>query len=127
MVAAMALLQCLYSAWAFVDPAGLAAYRGTPVSPDQVAWVYAYASRTLFVAAVVTLLLIRKDLASLKWVALLGLVMPVIDAIDAVRAGLPCAVVFRHVGTAVYLLITIAVLTAWKQRAAAGDPPTAPQ
>jgi hypothetical protein len=127
MVAAMALVQGFYAAWAFADPTALAAYRGTSVSAEQVAWVYAYGSRTLFVAAVVAMLLIRKDLASLRWVALLGLVMPVIDAVDAARAGLPCATVARHAGTAVYLLITFAVLHASMRRAADGDPTTAPQ
>jgi hypothetical protein len=63
------------------------------------------------VALVVMLLLVKKDLATLRWVALLGLVMPVSDALDAMRAGLPMAAVLRHVATAIYLLITFALLT----------------
>jgi hypothetical protein len=115
---AMAVMQALYAVWAFTDPTALAAYRGTPLHESgDTAWVQAYGSRTLFVASVVALLLIRKDVTNLRWVALLGLVMPLSDALVALRADLPPAVVYRHVGTGIYLLITFAALARWKRTA----------
>lgn len=122
---AIAVLQSFYAGWAFLDPAALAAYRGMPLGePVDVHWVHAYGSRTLFIAAVVGLLVVRKDLASLRWVALLGLVMPLSDAWDACRAGLPPAVVYRHLATGIYLLITFAVLTRHQSRDASPRSPS---
>ena len=111
MATVMAVVQAVYALQAFVDPAGFAAYRGTPITGDAGAmWVHTYGSRTLFVALVVALLLIRGELATLKWVALIGIVMPISDALVAIRAEAPLAVVLRHVATGLYLLITFVVI-----------------
>jgi heme A synthase len=111
MAAIMAIVQAIYALQAFVDPAGFAAYRGTPITDAAgTMWVHTYGSRTLFVALVVALLLIREELATLKWVALIGIVMPISDALVAIRAEAPLAIVLRHVATGLYLLITFIVI-----------------
>jgi hypothetical protein len=96
----MGLLQAFYAFQAFLDPGAFAVYRGTALAaPADAEWVRIYASRTLFVALVVGLLLVRRDLAALKWIALLGLVMPLSDAILAHQAGATNAIVGRHFAT----------------------------
>ena len=110
----MALLQAAYAVQAFADPGALADFRGMSVDdPASISWVYAYGSRTLFVALVVMVLLVRRDLATLKWVAIVGMVMPLGDALVALRTEAPMAVVLRHGATAIYLLVTFALLTRW--------------
>ena len=113
----MALLQAIYAVQAFIDPSGFATYRGTPLMTDgDTDWVQIYASRTLFVALIVGLLLARMDLATLKWVSLLGVVMPFSDAFLAHQAGASFAVFSRHVATVIYLLVTFVALLVWCKR-----------
>jgi hypothetical protein len=117
LVLIMGVLQAVYAVQAFVDPSAFAVYRGTPLAADGDAeWVRIYASRTLFVALVVGLLLVRRDFVALKWVALLGVVMPLSDALLAQQAGAAGPVVLRHVATVIYLLVTFVVLAAWTRR-----------
>jgi len=119
LVLLMALLQAFYAGWAFLDPLGLARFRGTPdIDAADVAWLHAYGSRTLFIALVVALLWIKKDTANLKWVALLGLFMPLSDGLSALRADLPAAYLYRQIGIALYLLFTFAVLVRASRAAA---------
>jgi hypothetical protein len=90
----------------------VASYRGGSIEGHAEAlWVHTYGSRTLFIALVVLVLLRRGDLATLKWVALLGLVMPFSDAWSAFQSAASQAEIVRHVVTAIYLLITFAMLT----------------
>jgi len=113
----MGLVQAVYAVQAFVDPSGFATYRGTPLSADgDTDWVQIYASRTLFIALIAGLLLARKDIATLKWLALLGVVMPIGDAFLAHNAGASFAIVSRHVATVIYLLVTFAALLVWSKR-----------
>jgi hypothetical protein len=113
----MGLIQAVYAVRAFVDPEGFAVYRGTALAAVADAeWVRIYASRTLFVALTVGFLLVRRDLASLKWVALLGVVMPLSDALLAHQSGASSAVVGRHVATLAYLLLTFGALHSWTNR-----------
>jgi hypothetical protein len=117
LVLVMGLIQAVYSARAFVDPEEFAVYRGTALAAVADAeWVRIYASRTLFVALTIGFLLVRRDLASLKWIALLGIVMPASDALLAFQSGASSAVVGRHVATIVYLLLTYAALQSWTKR-----------
>jgi hypothetical protein len=113
----MGLLQAVYSLLAFTDPGAFAAYRGTPLAAEADAgWVHAYASRTLFVALIVGMLLARRDVTALTWVALLGLVMPASDAAISYTAGASASVVGRHVATMVFLFITSIALRRWARR-----------
>jgi hypothetical protein len=113
MAVGIALLQGFYAGWSFADPQAVASYRGGPLAGESAAlWVHAYGSRTLFIALVVLLLLRRGDLATLKWVTLFGLVMPISDAWSAVHSADHEAGIVRHALTAAYLLLTFALL-AW--------------
>lgn len=109
----MALLQAFNVARAVLDPGGFAAYLGAPLAAaDDASWVLVYASRTAFIALLVTILLVRRDLNALKWTALAALVMPLADAWVAQQAGADGAIV-RHLAIAAYLLIaTIALFVA---------------
>lgn len=113
LVALMAILQGLYGVYAYVDPTGFAALRGTELATSEdIDWVIIYGSRTIFVSLTVALLLVYKQFNILMWVALIGVVMPVTDAWLAFQAGAPNPVVLKHVATVIYLLITFAVLKA---------------
>jgi hypothetical protein len=81
-------------------------------------WVRIYASRTLFVALIVGCLLLARDFVLLKWVALLGLVMPVADALLAYQSHSAFPVVAKHVATVVYLVCTFLVLRAVSKKQA---------
>jgi hypothetical protein len=117
MALVMGLVQALYAIQAVADPVAFALYRGTPLAAvGDTGWVHTYASRTLFVALTVGLLLARRDVATLRSVALLGLVMPVGDAVIAHEAGAPISVVARHVGTMLFLVLTYAALGRWTRR-----------
>lgn len=111
MAAGIALLQGFYALWAFLDPHAVAVYRGGAFAgPEEAMWVQAYASRTLFIALVVALLLWRGEIALLKWVALLGVIMPVSDAWSAIQSDASASDIIRHVATAIYLVLAVAML-----------------
>lgn len=111
MAVGIALLQGFYATWAFVDPQAVASYRGGALEGESASlWVQTYGSRTLFIALVVLLLLRRGDLATLKWVTLIGLVMPISDAWSAMHSAYSEASIVRHVLTAAYLLVTFVML-----------------
>jgi hypothetical protein len=117
MVAAMALLQAVYAAQAFLSPNAFAASRGTPLPGNgDPAWVLTYAYRTAFVSLTVMLLLARGAMSTLRWVALAALVMPVGDLFIALEAGASRSILLRHIGTIAYLGITFVVITRWLHR-----------
>lgn len=107
----MALIQGVYAVYAYVDPAVFAVLRGTELFVASDAdWVQIYASRTLFVALIIGFLLYLKNYKILVWAALFGTVMPITDAYLAYEAHAPDKVVYKHLATFVYLLVTFAVL-----------------
>lgn len=107
----MALIQGVYAVYAYVDPAAFAVLRGTDLFvASDTDWVQIYASRTLFVALIIGFLLYLKSYRILVWAALFGTVMPITDAYLAYEANAPDAVVYKHLATFVYLLVTFAVL-----------------
>ena len=117
LVLVMAALQAFYAARAFADPSAFAAYRGEPLAAmGDAGWVYIYATRTLFIALFLGVLLWRRDFGALKWAALLGLVMPAGDGFLALSSGAPNAIVARHGATAVYLVVTFLALHSWTRR-----------
>jgi hypothetical protein len=107
----MALLQGIYAIYAYMDPQAFSLLRGTElfVSGDA-DWVKIYASRTLFVALIIGYLLILREYKILVWASLFGTVMPAMDGLLAYQAGAENVVVYKHVATAAYLLITFLVL-----------------
>jgi hypothetical protein len=107
----MALIQAAYAIYAYLDPQAFALLRGTALFvSDDADWVKIYASRTLFVALIIGFLLIVQEYKILAWAALFGTVMPATDAFLAYQAGANSVVVYKHIATLVYLLITFAVL-----------------
>jgi hypothetical protein len=126
LVLLMVLVQGSYALFAFIDPGAFSSNRGTELADvGDSDWVRIYASRTLFVALIVGYLLYARDFVLLKWVALLGLVMPVADALLAHQSDAAFTVVAKHLATVVYLMCTFLVLgrVAKKQapRSASGE------
>jgi hypothetical protein len=107
----MAALQLAYALYAFADPAGFSLLRGTELfAAGDADWVRIYASRTLFIALIIGYLLYRRHFRILAAASLLGIVMPAADAWLAYQASAANAVVLKHVATALFLLVTFAVL-----------------
>lgn len=111
LVLLMAGLQLAYALYAFADPAGFSLIRGTElIAADDSDWIRIYASRTLFIALIIGYLLYRKHFKILAVTSLLGTVMPVTDAWLAYQASAGDKVIFKHVATAFFLVITFAIL-----------------
>ncbi|ATC25554.1 DUF4267 domain-containing protein [Caulobacter vibrioides] len=103
----LALLQAVNVARALSDPTGFATYYGVPVDgADAIAWVQVYALRTAFVAALVAIFLVRRDLRALFWIAIAALILPLGDAWLTHQAGAAFSIVARHLATAGYLALT---------------------
>lgn len=111
LVLIMALLQGFYAVFAYIDPAAFSGLRGTELfSSMDSDWVRIYGSRTLFITLVLGYLLYSRNYPALMWCALLGTVMPITDGFLAYEALAPSKVIFKHIATIVFLLITFLVL-----------------
>lgn len=111
LVFVMALLQAVYAIYAYLDPQAFSLLRGTELfTPDDGDWVKIYASRTMFVALIIGFLLIIQEYKILAWASLFGTVMPATDAFLAYQAAAESVVVYKHVATVIYLLITFYAL-----------------
>lgn len=121
MAVPMAGLQAFNVLRVSLDPAAFASYMGAPLPiGGDPSWVLIYGLRTAFIALLVTLFLVRRDLTALKWTALAALVMLVGDAWVAHQAGAATLTVARHGAIAVYLLLTtIALFAATRSRSPA--------
>lgn len=113
MAVPLAALQAFNVVRVVLDPEGFAVYMGTPLeAASDASWVLIYGLRTAFIALLVTVLLVRRDLNALKWTALAALVMPLGDAWLAHQAGAETLTVARHVAIAAYLVFTAIALFA---------------
>lgn len=111
LVLLMTVLQGIYALHAYIDPSAFSVLRGTVLTDiGDADWVRIYASRTLFLALIIGYLLYLQNYNILKWAAIFGLVMPVTDAVLAYHAQAATQVLFKHIGTAGYLLVTFFVL-----------------
>lgn len=111
LVLLMIFLQGFYGIFAYVDPATFSSLRGTELfSEMDVDWVKIYGSRTIFITLTLGYLLYSRNYFILMWCALFGMVMPITDGVLAYEAQAPFNVVFKHIATIVYLLITFFVL-----------------
>ena len=119
MAVPMAALQAFNVVRVVLDPEGFAGYMGAPLAAaGDTSWVLIYGLRAAFIALLVTVFLVRRDLNALKWTALAALVMPLGDAWIVHQAGAETATVARHVAIAAYLLLTtIALFAASRARA----------
>jgi hypothetical protein len=113
LVLLMTLLQGFYGMFAFLDPVSFANVRGTALfSKMDTDWVIIYGSRTLFITLTFSFLLYAKHYSIIMWCALFGIVMPVTDGFLAYQAEAPFKVLFKHIATVLYLVITFFVLKA---------------
>ena len=111
LVSIMALLQGFYAIFSYLDPAAFAVVRGTELfSQMDSDWVRIYGSRTLFITLVLGYLLYVRNYSVLMWCALFGTVMPITDGFLAYEAQAPINVVFKHIATIIFLLVTFFVL-----------------
>lgn len=118
-------LTALAAAYSFVnvgravaDPAGFADYFGLPLAdPADDQLVLLYASRTLVIALLAVVLLVRRDLTVLTAFAGFATLLPVSDAWVVAAADGGAGTVARHVVVAVVLAITTVLLA--RSRAAA--------
>lgn len=111
LVAAMGCFQLLNTFRAVADPAGFAAYMGLPLSdPANDGFVLVYALRAAFVGLLALVLLVRRDIRTLAFFALVALVMPLGDAILTAVNGADPMIVARHAAIAVAVAITAALL-----------------
>lgn len=111
LVLLMALLQAVYGVFAFMDPVAFSTLRGTElIAQGDTDWVKIYASRTIFIALLITLLLLLKQYNLLFWSALFGIVMPATDAWLAINAGAAFGIVAKHLATILYLFVTAIIL-----------------
>jgi hypothetical protein len=112
LIVLMVLLQGIYAIYAYLDPASFAILRGTDlVVAGDTDWVKVYASRTLFVSLIIGYLLYIKNYKVLMWASLFGAVMPITDAFLAFEANAENKVVYKHLATLIYLLLTFFVLS----------------
>lgn len=107
----MILIQGFYAIFSYLDPSAFADVRGTELfSKMDSDWVQIYGSRTLFITLFLGYLLYLRNYLVLMWCALFGTVMPITDAVLAYEAQAPFKVVFKHIATLIFLLVTFFVL-----------------
>lgn len=109
----MAFYMVFNTARAVLDPVGFAATLGAPLAdPADTGFVFVYASRAAFLALLVGWLAFRRDTATLRFVALAALVMPIGDAALTASLGAAPTIIGRHVAIAVLLVVVWALLGA---------------
>jgi hypothetical protein len=99
----------IFNAWrALSSPADFAAFFGTPLGdPAETSFVTVYAIRALFLGAFAFVLLVTRHFSALATFVLVGIIMPVGDALLVASAGAPAGVIFRHV------VVALVLATAW--------------
>lgn len=111
-LALLIALMMAFNAWqAFTAPQAFAARFGTPGAADaSTAFVTAYASRALFLAAITAVLLATRQFRALGWFAAVAVLMPLADFAQVSAAGGATPILARHAAIAVYLTLTAALL-----------------
>jgi hypothetical protein len=113
MAVPMAALQAVNAVRVVADPVGFSAYMGAPLEATaDASWVMIYGLRTAFIALLVSILLVRRDLDALKWTAVAALILPLGDAWVAHEAGAAVLTVARHGAIAAFVLLTAVALFA---------------
>jgi hypothetical protein len=117
MTAIIALFMIVNFARAFFNPVGFALYVGLPIGGEALAgFVHLYAFRALFLGLFAGFLLWRQDAGTLKWFALIAIVMPLGDAYLTIQAGAGPSTIARHIGIALFLGLTSFMLSRWERR-----------
>ncbi len=110
----MAAFMALNAVRAAAAPANFARYMGLPLEPQPAGFVHVYAVRTVFLALLPAVLLLRRDTHALSVVAACAVVMPLGDAWLTWltwRAKAGTATVIRHLVIAVFLATAAWLLT----------------
>jgi hypothetical protein len=95
------------AARAILNPADFAVYFGLPLAtPDNNAFVLVYAIRALFLGLFGAALLLRMDYRGLALYVLVGMVMPLGDALLVAYQGAATGTIIRHLLVAGFLLLT---------------------
>jgi hypothetical protein len=111
MACAMAASQGVNALRAFLDPQGFASYMGVPSQAAALhGWVQIYGLRAAFIALIVSVFPMRKELLPLKRMAICALFLPLGDAWVAAQAGAPSAIIGRHLAIAVFLFFAVVML-----------------
>lgn len=112
LASAMATLMFVNATRAWLDPSAFAIYMGLPLhSAADAAWVQVYGLRALFIGLTVSVLLLREDASTLKWLAGLALVMSLGDAALVHARGGPEAL--RHLAISGVLIAAAVALNRW--------------
>lgn len=106
----MGAAQAISAARAFIDPVGFSSYMGLPTDANGTGFVTVYALRTTLIAALAFYLAITRRFSALGVIAVVALILPLGDAWLSSSAGADKAIVFRHLGIAVFLAFTAAML-----------------
>jgi hypothetical protein len=113
LVGLMTALQGFYGLFAYIDPIAFSNIRGTELFSNMDAdWVNIYASRTIFITLTFSFLLYARHYSIIMWCALFGIIMPITDGFLAYQSQAPFNVIFKHLATILYLIITFFVLKA---------------
>jgi hypothetical protein len=92
---------------ATLDPAGFAAAFGAPLAdPRDAGFVFVYAVRSLFLSAIVLVLLAMRQIRAVALFALTAVLMPLGDAAIAASAGASTLRIAIHLGIGGLLLVT---------------------
>jgi len=111
LVAVMVILQMVNVVRVVVDPIGFSQYMGLGlVQSADTSFVYVYGLRTAFIAIIAGVLLYLRDFRMLWVVAAVALILPIGDALLAVRADASTTIVLRHLLIGLYLGATAFVL-----------------
>ena len=115
MAALIALFMILNFARALLQPVGFSAYVGLPVADaSQAGFVQLYAFRALFLGVFTGFLIWRGSAEPLKWFALIAVVMPLGDALLTFQSGAAPMIIARHLGIAIFLVVTALMLRRWE-------------
>ena len=107
LAALLSVYMAINTGRALLTPEAFAAYLGAPlVDPRDVGFVFVYAFRAAFFALFVGALVLRGDVATIRLLALIGLVMPLGDAWLTLNHGGGEAFAIRHLIVAGVLLLT---------------------
>jgi hypothetical protein len=108
----IATLMYVNAARTLVDPVGFATYMGLPLQvAADMAWVRIFGLRALFIGLTVTFLIVRRDAATLKWLAAFGALIAVGDAALVLDSGGSTA--WRHFSIGTFLIIASAAQHRW--------------
>ncbi|MEL6667208.1 MAG: DUF4267 domain-containing protein [Pseudomonadota bacterium] len=111
LVVVMVILQAVNVVRVVADPIGFSQYMGIGIDQNgDTSFVYVYGLRTAFIIVIACVLLFLRDFRMLSVVAVAALILPIGDAMLALRADASFAIVVRHFLIGLYLAATALVL-----------------